>query len=67
MECKKEKNSQSCECGVTSCPNHGLCCECVAKHLARRQVPGCFFDREGEAERDRSFEHFARLVAEKRI
>ncbi|MDO5553661.1 MAG: DUF6485 family protein [Planctomycetia bacterium] len=66
MECQKEKNLKNCTC-TSSCPKRGLCCECVAHHRAKRQIPGCFFDKEGEATWDRSFEHFARLVTEKKI
>lgn len=66
MECKKEENRLNCTC-TYDCPRRGLCCDCVRHHLAKRQVPGCFFDKRGEATYDRSFEHFARLVIEKRV
>lgn len=66
MECKKDETAKRCAC-TYNCPRRGLCCECVAHHLAKRQVPGCFFDTAGEATYDRSFEHFARLVTEKKI
>jgi hypothetical protein len=32
-----------------------------------RELPGCVFDADGERTYDRSFEHFARLVAERRV
>jgi hypothetical protein len=32
-----------------------------------RQLPACCFDRDAERTYDRSFEHFARLVTEKRV
>ncbi|MDD3587115.1 MAG: DUF6485 family protein [Thermoguttaceae bacterium] len=67
MECKKTENLTRCTCTATSCERRGMCCECVAHHLAKRQVPGCFFDTEGEKTWNRSFEHFAKLVNEKRI
>ena len=67
MECKKDENSKKCPCTYTSCPRRGMCCECVAYHLAKRQVPGCFFSKKGEAMYDRSFENFAREVLEKKI
>ena len=67
MDCKKLETIKTCPCSATGCSRRGVCCECVAHHLAKRQVPGCFFDKEGEATWDRSFEHFARLVAEKKV
>ncbi|MDO4575087.1 MAG: DUF6485 family protein [Planctomycetia bacterium] len=66
MECKKDENKGHCTC-TYDCPRRGLCCECVKYHLAKRQVPGCFFSKAGEASYDRSFEHFAKEVLEKKI
>ena len=67
MECKKSENEKHCTCTYMSCSRRGMCCECVEHHLKRRQVPGCFFSKEGEASYDRSFENFAREVQEKKI
>lgn len=68
MNCAGKKiNSERCTCTNTGCDKYGVCCECVAKHLAKRQVPGCFFDKEGEATWDRSFEHFAKLIEQGRV
>jgi len=36
-------------------------------HVKNRQLPGCVFSKEGEAKYDRSFEHFAKLVMEKKV
>lgn len=67
MECKKNENiTHRCVCTYTSCAKRGVCCDCVAYHLKSRQVPGCFFPPSAEATYDRSFEHFARLVSEKK-
>ncbi|MDO4587684.1 MAG: DUF6485 family protein [Planctomycetia bacterium] len=66
MDCKKESNLKRCSCSA-SCSRKGICCDCVAYHLSKRQVPGCFFDKDGEATWDRSFEHFAKLINEKRL
>ncbi len=67
MECKKAENIRKCcKCSYTSCSRRGVCCDCVAYHLAKRQVPGCFFPEDAERTYDRSFEHFARLVTEKK-
>ncbi|MDO5579727.1 MAG: DUF6485 family protein [Planctomycetia bacterium] len=66
MECKKEENKKDCTC-TANCSRRGICCECVANHRAKRQIPGCFFNKEGEAAWDRSYEFFAKLVNEKKI
>jgi len=63
MTCKKEANARRCTCTYASCSNKGTCCDCLAYHLASRQLPGCCFSAEAERTYDRSFEHFARLVS----
>jgi hypothetical protein len=67
MECKKESNLKGCNCSYDPCPRKGLCCECVAHHLKKRQLPACFFPQEAERTFDRSFQHFARLVMEEKV
>lgn len=59
MECKKPDNALSCACTHTSCPTRGLCCDCLAKHLANKQLPGCCFPPEAE-KTGRGFAHFAK-------
>lgn len=59
MECKKEKNAAHCTC-TYPCSKRGLCCDCLARHLASRELPGCCFPPEAERTYDRSFEAFAR-------
>lgn len=67
MECKKEQNSARCACTYSGCPKNGLCCECIKSHLKSRELPGCCFPPAAESTYDRSFEHFARLVAAKKV
>lgn len=67
MECKKEKNLESCQCTYYSCARKGLCCDCIRYHLKSRQLPGCCFSADAEQTYDRSFEHFARLVQDGKI
>jgi len=64
-DCKK-KNLEFCTCTYTACARRGACCECLQYHLKNRQLPGCCFPPEAEKTYDRSFEHFARLVDEKK-
>ncbi|MCF7818879.1 MAG: hypothetical protein K9M54_13465 [Kiritimatiellales bacterium] len=49
----KTENLEHCTC-TYDCGKCGVCCECVAYHRAKGQIPGCFFSREGEASWDRS-------------
>ena len=44
MECKVQENKQDCSCTNTSCANHGVCCQCVANHKAKGQLPACLRD-----------------------
>lgn len=67
MECKKTKNAERCTCSYDPCSRHGVCCDCLAYHLRSRELPGCCFPKAAEATFDRSFEHFARLVADRQV
>jgi len=55
----KQKNLRGCPCTYDGCPRKGLCCECLAYHLSRNELPGCCFSEEAEAGYDRSFKKFA--------
>ena len=57
----KQKNLEHCTCTYL-CDKRGLCCECVAYHRSKGQIPGCFFSKNGEATYDRSV---AALVRER--
>ena len=59
MECKKQKNLERCNCSYAACPIQGICCECIAKHLASKQLPACCFPDNVEKTFDRSFAKFA--------
>jgi hypothetical protein len=67
MDCKKEQNLKNCNCSYEPCARKGMCCDCIGYHLKGRQVPACFFPADAESTYDRSFEHFARLVTQRRI
>lgn len=54
----KDRNLQNCTCTYTACGTRGVCCDCVQKHLAQQQIPGCFFPADAEKTYDRSFKKF---------
>ena len=57
MECKKTENLKHCTC-TYPCSKKGICCDCVAAHRDRGEIPGCFFPPEAEKTYDRSIEYF---------
>ena len=59
MECKKKTNAGKCGCTYLACGNRGACCDCIASHLSKKQLPGCCFPPEAEKTYDRSFAAFA--------
>ena len=67
MDCKQDKNLKNCNCSYTPCSRKGMCCDCLSYHLKSREVPACFFPADAERTYDRSFEHFARLVTQRRV
>ena len=60
MECNKQANLAKCPCTYSRCDKKGLCCECIAYHLAMRELPGCCFPPDVEKTYDRSFQAFAK-------
>jgi hypothetical protein len=60
MDCNKQANIDHCTCTYDGCPRKGACCECIAYHLASRQLPGCCFPPAAEAAYDRSFNAFSK-------
>jgi len=60
MECKQKEILERCNCSYPGCPKKGHCCDCLAYHLAKRQLPACCFPDEVERTWDRSFESFAK-------
>lgn len=61
MECKRTDNSSRCPCLSTGCDNHGVCCDCLASHLAKKTLPRCCFGADESKAKDRSFANFARV------
>jgi len=60
VECRKDRNLARCTCTYEPCDKKGLCCECVAYHRGRGELPGCFFPPEAERTYDRSVRAFIR-------
>ena len=58
MQCKKQENLKDCPCTYPDCLRKGICCQCIKYHLDKREVPACFFSKEGEKTYDRSLENF---------
>ncbi len=58
MECKREENKKNCNCTYPGCPRKGICCECIAHHLANNELPACCFPADAEKTYDRSFAKF---------
>ena len=58
MECREEENKARCPCTYPGCPRKGICCECIAHHLASNELPACCFPADAEKTFDRSFEKF---------
>ncbi len=67
MECKKSRNRRDCNCTYEPCPRKGVCCDCLAYHRGNRELPACFFPATVERTYDRSYEHFAHLLAAGRV
>ena len=54
----KEKNLKRCNCTYEPCERKGICCECIAYHASMKQLPACFFNKEGERDYSRSIACF---------
>jgi hypothetical protein len=67
MDCKQDRNLQTCNCTYDPCSKKGTCCDCLSYHLQMRELPACCFPPEAERSFDRTFEHFSRLVQSKKI
>lgn len=61
--CQSEKNTVACNCSYSPCGRKGICCECVAYHRRRGELPACFFPDDVERTYDRSIERFVSLHA----
>ncbi|MBO8139284.1 MAG: hypothetical protein J7J43_06370 [Thermosipho sp. (in: Bacteria)] len=61
MQCENyEKNLQNCNCSYPGCPRKGKCCECLAYHRERGELPACYFTDEEEKTWNRSIDYFVK-------
>jgi hypothetical protein len=37
----RERNEERCSCVSVDCSRHGVCCECIAYHRERGELPSC--------------------------
>jgi hypothetical protein len=44
MDCKQSRNLVECTCTSETCERRGICCECVANHRSKGQLPSCLKD-----------------------
>lgn len=51
MTCTKDKK---CICPKISCPNHGICCDCVKKHRETDSLP-LFPDNGGDKSKENCY------------
>ncbi|HHW20859.1 DUF6485 family protein [Thermodesulfovibrio thiophilus] len=65
MECKIERNRKICTCSYEGCERNGICCDCIAYHRNRRELPACYFTPDVEATYDRSIERFIAMYQKK--
>jgi len=61
MECAQEEIAQTCPCTYADCSKKGKCCECIAFHRGRGELPACYFPPEVEVTYDRSIGRFVQL------
>ncbi|HOE68681.1 MAG: hypothetical protein BWY49_01089 [Candidatus Omnitrophica bacterium ADurb.Bin314] len=61
MDCKVSANRKRCNCTYEPCPRKGICCECLAHHRERNELPACYFTASAERTYDRSVDAFLRM------
>ncbi len=63
----RDRNLQRCNCSYEPCAKKGLCCECIAYHRSRGELPGCYFPEFAERTYDRSIAYFVKLYQEGKL
>ena len=60
MDCKKNENLGMCNC-TYPCSRKGLCCECIAHHRKKGELPACYFPADAEKTFNRSIEYYLEI------
>ncbi|MFC1622517.1 DUF6485 family protein [Patescibacteria group bacterium] len=60
MQCNIQNNLKNCNC-TYDCDKKGKCCECVAYHRERQELPACYFLADKEKTYDRSIKNYLKL------
>ncbi|ALO14145.1 MAG TPA: DUF6485 family protein [Salinivirga sp.] len=60
MDCKKNENLGMCNC-TYPCSRKGLCCECIAHHRKKGELPACYFPADAEKTYNRSIEYYLEI------
>lgn len=50
--------NKNCPCTYAGCSRHGNCCQCVAYHCGKDQLPACYFTAEQEKTYNRNIDYF---------
>jgi hypothetical protein len=53
-----QENLDRCGCTYVACSRKGRCCECIAHHKKKNELPGCLFPEDVEKTYDRSLARF---------
>ena len=63
MQCQIDENLKNCPCTYPGCSRKGKCCECIAYHKDRGELPGCLFPPEAEKTYGRSIASFIKAYS----
>lgn len=66
MECSRTESKGGCACTYEPCSRKGICCQCIAYHLASEELPACAFPPEVEKTYNRSFRAFVSVYGKPR-
>lgn len=64
-KCRQEKTLDRCNCTYEPCSRKGICCECLAYHWSRQELPACVFPPTAERSYDRSLRKFISIYKDK--
>jgi hypothetical protein len=62
----KQRNLQYCNC-TYPCSKKGICCDCLAYHRNRGELPACYFPKDAEKTYDRSIAYFVELYQQGKL